>query len=256
MWLTEAHEPCGNYAAWTGESRSTHGDDEIMNRKQRRAAAAIGSRHVTPARLRAKVLGTGTTSGPSGLDAEMRNRVADAVEATLADAYPDAPLFRCCWDRAAVTHRVLSAITSDTWHLQAGSFQVRFADDVPEDLPNNVGWDFEMGFAEGKGFGECHAWVARAIAGGTDVEIVDSSSRHLPAFAATLGHVWTNPVLPVVWDSASRLWAKHYVFRAHPAAVAHFHTNILPQLENLDKLAYVALQRTLGRRVRLINVNS
>ena len=179
-------------------------------------------------------------------------RLADAIEQTLAEAYPGVSPFRNCFNRAALTHRVLTQISADKWQVQVGSFHAWFADEAPDDQVNAVGWEFEMGMAEGRGLEECHAWVARAwgsMARATEVEIVDSTSRHLPAYARELGWCWRRPVLSVAWTTAAALLQQRYSYRAHPAAAQHFLGRILSGIEDLDLLAEIAMHRIEGRKV-------
>jgi hypothetical protein len=172
--------------------------------------------------------------------------VADAVEAVLATVQVEKPAYIKCPTRAAVTHGVLTALTPFAWQICAGNFHAQFADNIPE--PDCVAWNFERGLAEGRGHSEFHAWVV-----GPRGQIVDGTSRHLPAYADSMGFRWTRPVLPVAWGDAATLRREsHFVYRPNAFVTDMFHRDLLPMVEDagLDNLiatatglAVVALSR-------------
>jgi hypothetical protein len=100
------------------------------------------------------------------------------VDEAVATSAPEYEPLQLCARRSLVTASVLSTLTRRRdIGITVGSFFARVADD--DELL--VGWPRDFGQLQ-----EMHVWV---VVGN---EFLDPSTRHLPAFVATMGATWAS----------------------------------------------------------------
>jgi len=188
-------------------------------------------------------------NNPIEFDASMRVRIADVIEQTLADAYPERVPFTLCLQRASITHHLLNHLTdSNQWAMQAGGLMAP----VAEGDDYCIGWDFAAGTAAGHGVGEIHIW---AINRATQV-IVDSTSRHFPEMARKMGRQWRRELLPTAWGAPHFLSEGGYHYVPSRAATGQLATLSATTHAVTQKLAAVAALRLKGASVRIAPVVS